>query len=555
MSENEFENYEIVQHQEVEIAQALRDVPCGDRWDDEIIATVEARGAECVIDGRSIRITTGTGEPLNFIKSGRVIVPEIDVIAQEYAEKVQSELANGLAKEFQGLICYEVSEKDWYVFKGVWRKDKLNRAEWLIQQRIEQIRLTVQPRNAESRRQRNEMAKANFVQSVIILMRRNPNLTNNLEFFDTDDMLLGCPEGYIDLNTGQVMPPDPTKLITKSVKVMPAKKAECPLFIKTLEESHKGQAEMIPYLQKLAGLCLTGIMSDEVLHYMTGSGGNGKGVFLDPLIEALGDYAGTAQEDAFTVSKSGNKGHDQVIASLRGLRMILLSEPEEGRHWGIDRLKRWTGNEGSIRANFMRKDGFEFRPTGKLIVVANHDIVINSVNPAIKRRMRKMIWPNKPEKRNEKLKNDIKGKELSGILRWAMDGLKEYLKSGFEPPDKVITATSEYMDEQDYISRFIEDCLTITEEANTLKVGTDVQPIYDEWARRNDQPPIKRGLAKKLKDAGVPSGKTGSIGNTLTHATLSGGGAIIKEDLRRLKEAEEAKLRENGQLVPLRGET
>ena len=48
------------------------------------------------------------------------------------------------------------------------------------------------------------------------------------------------------------------------------------------------------------------------------------------------------------------------------------------------------------------------------------------------------------------------------------------------------------------------------------------------------------GLGKMLKDAGVPVGKTGSLGLTLTRAILSVGGEVIKDDLDRwAKEAEE----------------
>nr|WP_244520760.1 phage/plasmid primase, P4 family [Aliiruegeria lutimaris] len=316
----------------------------------------------------------------------------------------------------------------------------------------------------------------------------------------------------------------------------PADSADCPTFLKFLQEAHAGQEDVIAYLQKYGGLCLTGQMNEETVHFFYGGGGNGKGVFIKAIGYALGDYQVTAQESAFTIDRSGRRAHAQEIAVLRGKRHVVVSEPEEGRAWDMGRVKAWSGNEAPMRANFMRQDSFEFWPAGKLTMVANEKLTIKTVDAATRRRLRMVPWPNTPDSPDSTLKDRLH-EEAPGILRWMLDGLAFYLRDGMgDLPPSIAAETEAYLAEQDVIQRFMDDCLVFTDVQNDISLTT-IRTIYNEWALGNDASQINRGLGTKLTSKGARISSTGGR-KFLRGAYLSAAGEVLKEDAT--KRAEES---------------
>ena len=52
----------------------------------------------------------------------------------------------------------------------------------------------------------------------------------------------------------------------------------------------------------------------------------------------------------------------------------------------------------------------------------------------------------------------LEEKQLSGILRWAVEGCREYLEHGLEYPDEVLEATAAYKSESDKVEQFLAEC-------------------------------------------------------------------------------------------------
>jgi putative DNA primase/helicase len=46
--------------------------------------------------------------------------------------------------------------------------------------------------------------------------------------------------------------------------------------------------------------------------------------------------------------------------------------------------------------------------------------------------------------------------ELPGILNWAIEGLRAYLKEGLNPPPAVLDATKEYRQDMDVVEQWID---------------------------------------------------------------------------------------------------
>jgi len=78
--------------------------------------------------------------------------------------------------------------------------------------------------------------------------------------------------------------------------------------------------------------------------------------------------------------------HPTDVAKLRGKRLVIAQETQEGRRWDETKIKALTGGD-MLTARFMRQDFFDFRPTFKLFIIGNHKPRLSNVDPAMRRRL------------------------------------------------------------------------------------------------------------------------------------------------------------------------
>ena len=83
-------------------------------------------------------------------------------------------------------------------------------------------------------------------------------------------------------------------------------------------------AELIAFLQRYIGYCMTGDISEHVFVFAYGTGANGKGVFLNTIVKIFGDYATMADMNTFLASN--NERHPTDLAKLRGARLVVAQE-------------------------------------------------------------------------------------------------------------------------------------------------------------------------------------------------------------------------------------
>src|SRR5229473_4163778 len=145
-------------------------------------------------------------------------------------------------------------------------------------------------------------------------------------------------------------------------------KADCPTWLRFLNEATGGDPAVIRFLRQWCGYCLTGNTEEHALLFGYGDGGTGKGTWLNCLTGIMADYAATADMDTFVVAVGDR--HPVDIAALRGARLVAASETEKGRHWAENRVKVLTGGD-PITARFMRGNPFTYRPNFKLTIIGN----------------------------------------------------------------------------------------------------------------------------------------------------------------------------------------
>jgi putative DNA primase/helicase len=134
--------------------------------------------------------------------------------------------------------------------------------------------------------------------------------------WDADPWLLNTPGGVIDLRSGEIRAHQPGDYMTKMAAVEPH--AACPLWRNFLNRIFAGDAELISYVQRVAGYTLTGTTREHAMFFGFGTGANGKSVFINTISGILGDYHRTAAIETFTASKFDR--HPTDLAGLRGAR-------------------------------------------------------------------------------------------------------------------------------------------------------------------------------------------------------------------------------------------
>ncbi len=340
------------------------------------------------------------------------------------------------------------------------------------------------------------------------------------DLWDRDQFLIGTPTGIYDLHTGQPRLRDSESYISKSTSVAPADLPACSLWLDFLSKAMRRDSEKIAYLKRLAGYSLTGSVREHSLTWFVGDGGNGKSTFVDALTAIYGDYAHPMRTEPLMMAKHDQ--HPTEICDLKGRRLVIASETDEGRTWRESLLKRLTGGD-PITARHMHSDPITFLPTHTLIVSCNSQPSLSSVGESERRRFQILNWDvnfkflDDPTfqagdiARDETFNQQLES-EYPAILRWAIDGAREWLARGLKPPASIITSSQEYFDEQDLTQQWIEQ--TFDRDPEGWVNSTDIWRVWQSWAYSlGIDPGNITALINKLKRKGFIRKRRGTNGS------------------------------------------
>jgi P4 family phage/plasmid primase-like protien len=351
---------------------------------------------------------------------------------------------------------------------------------------------------------RDALSRASTVSAVERLARADRKHAATVEQWDADAWLLNTPAGIVDLRTGETAQHDPAACLTKITAAAPA--GECPTWLRFLDRITGGDAELRGFLARIAGYALTGSTREHALFFLYGTGGNGKGVFLNTLAVVLGDYAMTAGMETFTASKA--ERHLTELARLRGARMVTSQETEAERAWAESRIKALTGGD-PVTANFMRQDHFTYVPQFKLFIAGNHKPGLRAVDEAIRRRLHMIPFAVTipKEERDHSLSDTLRG-EANGILAWALRGCLEWQRIGLAPPAAVLDATAAYLADEDALGQWLEACCNVARDRFAL--SATLYRSWCEWAKAaGETPGSQKAFSQKLQQRGFRPGRWG----------------------------------------------
>jgi putative DNA primase/helicase len=282
----------------------------------------------------------------------------------------------------------------------------------------------------------------------------------------------------VDLQKGSERAPYQLDYITQKTgcPIAPPGTAH-PLWSSFLIRITDHNTELEGFLRRYIGYCITGIISEHVFVFAYGTGANGKGTFINTIVKVLGDYATVASMGTFI--SSNNESHPTDLAKLRGARLVVAQETQQGREWDEAKIKTLTGGD-KITARFMRRDFFDFYPTFKLFIVGNHKPRLSIVDEAMRRRLLLVPFTVQipKEERDPELPHKLE-KEWPAILRWAVDGCLEWQRIGLAPPQIVRQASDSYFEAEDLLGQWLEEECDV-EPGNEFKWET-VGRLFEAW--------------------------------------------------------------------------
>ena len=362
------------------------------------------------------------------------------------------------------------------------------------------------------------------ISGAVKLAASIPSLSCDRRKFDKHPMLLNCPNGTLDLRTSVLRPHDPADMLTQLCPTEYHQEAKCPRWEQFMEEVFEGNKELIRWVQKLLGYCITGSVAEHIIPLFHGLTRNGKGTTCRAMHHILGDdYADVTPqhfsqlEEREAYHRAERLGRQEVRLRRRiGGRRTPQRGPDEAPV-GRRQVQGPRHVQGLRRTH--RADAQD-RPLHQLQTASERGGLCH-MGPA-----RLVPFDVSFLGREEKNLDDTLKAEASGILRWLVDGCLAWQREGLGDTPKVTEATKDMRTENNHLVKFVKACCE-PGDGYEAKVA-DLAAAYARWCYEN-----KEEEKRKLTDTAFGKG-LGALG----YAIKENSGRKIRTGLRMAIETE-----------------
>lgn len=293
----------------------------------------------------------------------------------------------------------------------------------------------------------------------------------------------------------------PNDFVTMQANYNLVKDAKSTIFLPALHQIFNGNQDSITTLQEFFGYCLLNDCRYHKALFALGVGGNGKSVVTDVLRAMLGglNQEGRGLVSATMLSKLGKDFRTMVLKNS----WVNISSETDIRVDGAEANFKIITSGEPIEDSYKGKDPVTFMSRTKLIINSNEFPIFNDTSKGMSRRMLFIEFPvnfvDEPrDGTNERqLDPDLVSRiinnplEMSGILIWAIEGLRRILKKkGFTRTETQKKLLREYEHYANPILNFIEekDHLLFREDGNGKQVErTFLYATFKEWMGNNGE--------------------------------------------------------------------
>jgi hypothetical protein len=267
----------------------------------------------------------------------------------------------------------------------------------------------------------------------VIMKLKNNNMKNcivkeceelfyNKDFadkLDTNIYLMAFNNGVLDLKSGQFRDGMATDMISYTTGYDYTTDVNDEIrdeIMKTLQLIQPNK-EVFEFLLLYFASTLIATNKNELFINLEGSGGNGKGFVSTLHTAALGDYAGTLNNNYLVNTFSNPESHNTMLANNYKKRYLQVNEPPNTKQLNINLIKELTGGDNIQLRVAHSKDTLTVQPLFKLCMLFNHlPKIENCKDGGFLRRFIGIHFPNNfvenPKKLNEFKKDPNLKKKL-----------------------------------------------------------------------------------------------------------------------------------------------
>lgn len=413
--------------------------------------------------------------------------------------------ANRLLALQAGQMRYCPGHGKWYCWDGGrWLQDSNNEATRRAIQMTEKFREASLAGNLTQ--QRFALSAGNMSRIDAMLKAAAAISMVEEETLDARDDLLCMGEKTLELDTGRQIPSNPTHWNTRKLRIKePQSNTQCPEFLTFLDRIFGGDQQLIAYIQRALGYCMTGSTREQVFFIAYGDGANGKSTLIDLVAHILGDYAATIPAEALLGFSRG--GASPELASAVGARLLTVNESGDSCRLNEGLIKQLTGGD-LVYARPLYSQGFTYRPRFKIWMSTNHKPLISGTDLGIWRRVHLIPFTvSIPQQEMDKRLPEKLRAEAPGIFRWLCEGARLWYQNGLQPPAQVTAAVKEYKNEMDRIDEFLATC--ILEQPEARIPARVLYAAYEEYCSRYAaQPRSQTMFGRRLSAMGYEKIKT-----------------------------------------------
>lgn len=333
-----------------------------------------------------------------------------------------------------------------------------------VMKQVEKIQLLINRLNNES-----------FLATLMRSLSRRFYVPKFSQELDENYDLIGFNNGIFDLKKGVFREGHPEDYVTMTTGLdyqpLDEDSEEFKACMKLFDDIHPDDKTR-EYVYTLFSTFIAGHHKEETLHLFNGCGSNGKSVTFELLKYCLGDYFMSVPVTLLTRKRAGSENATPMLAQLKGKRLGVLQEPEEGEKLHVGLMKELTGND-EITARPMFESPITFKPQIKFAIPCNNLPEVPARDKGTWRRLRvidhQMEFVDKPDpKQKHQRKIDRTLKErledmAPQFLSFLINRyLNVYMKEGLKVPASVTFATNMYNQDNNCIKQFCDTKLETT---------------------------------------------------------------------------------------------
>ena len=331
-----------------------------------------------------------------------------------------------------------------------------------------------------------EEASKHLVEDVIGHVKRRTFIDR--EEINRDKNYMPVKNGLLNLQTFELEPFTPDKYFTFKLDIEYNKEAQCPEFRKFISEVVR--AEDIPIIQEYIGYLLLPDMPAHKTLWLYGVGRNGKSTLAKIIKGLLGS------QNVISIPLEELDGnHRFSIVQFYGKLVNIVSEPATRKAMETVWFKKLTGGDWIVAEVKNKNRRIGFYNFAKFIILGNKYPQVRDTTPAFWDRLIIIEFPHRftGDKAKKNLAEKILESEKSGILNWALEGLKRLKANDYNFTESKSTERMkiEFKRLSNSAESFIEEMLE--KDVDSIIPKSELYDAYKEYCELYGLPVIGKG--------------------------------------------------------------